>query len=169
MNNLRRFVVIVATIGLMPSFAIAQHAQFTAPAAIERAVERFTGRETGTVGGARRATDSRLKLAVCPETLAVEWYGRPGTTVSVSCPVASGWRIYVSLLAVPATEPAGDAVKRGEIITVIVEGRGFAIQRQGKAMESGPIGSWIAVQTSQKAAPIHAKIKRPGLAIIPFE
>jgi flagella basal body P-ring formation protein FlgA len=49
----------------------------------------------------------------------------------------------------------------------MVRGRGFSVQQQGEAMESGAVGEWIFVRTARKAEALRARIERPGLAVVP--
>lgn len=148
--------------------ASARSAGSTDPAEIDRLVAGFTGQPIGAVGGARAPVDRRLRLAACAGPLALDWYGTPGKTVAVSCPDPGGWQIYVNVLAsAPAAKTSAPIVARGETVTIAVRGRGFTVQRQGEAMEAGAEGDWIKVRTGPDAAPVRARIERPGLVVIP--
>lgn len=140
----------------------------TDPAAIDRAVAGFTGAGIGEPGGARRPADPRLQLAACDGPLAVSWHGVGRSAVRVECPGPEAWRIFVAVDGGAgggaATAPA---VKRGDALTIMVRGRGFSVQQQGEAMESGAVGDWIFVRTARKAESLRARIERPGLAVIP--
>ncbi len=146
-------------------------AGFTDPAEIDRVVAQFTGAGIGQVGGARGPTDRRLRLAYCTQPLLAAWHGRAGSTVRVECPAANGWRIFVATRPQPQDVQPQMVVKRGDPMTVIVRGHGFSVQQSGEAMEEGAIGDWIGIRvggrTARNADPIRARIKRPGLAIIP--
>ena len=138
------------------------------PAEIDRAVMEFTGAPIGQPGGARLAVDRRMRLNACGEPLQLEWYGRNRDSVQVRCPDA-GWRIYVAVAqsqTAQAGEPGGGeiVVRRGETVSIIVEGGGFSLSRQAVAMEEGAIGSWIQVRPAQdkKADPVRAQVVRPG-------
>jgi flagellar basal body P-ring formation protein FlgA len=142
----------------------------TDPAAIDRAVEAFTGAAIGAPGGARLATDARLQLAACAAPLGVSWHTPARAAVQVECVGPSGWRIFVAVNAAPGAANAAKvapAVKRGDAITVLVRGRGFSVQQPGEAMENGAVGDWIDVRTSRKGEALRARIERPGLAVIP--
>jgi flagella basal body P-ring formation protein FlgA len=163
---MRLHFVLIAAAFAAP--AVAQAPAITDPAQIDRLVEGFTGQKTGVVGGARAPVDRRLRLAACAEPLILDWYGTPGQTVSVSCAGAGGWRIYVNLLgAVSAAKSTTPMIAKGETVTVAVRGRGLTVQRQGEAMEAGAEGDWIKVRTSPDAAPLRARVERPGLVVIP--
>jgi flagella basal body P-ring formation protein FlgA len=135
---------------------------------IDRMVEAFTGQPIGTVGGARAPVDRRLRLAACAAPFALDWYGAPGKTVSVSCTGSGGWQIYVNILApTQSAKSAVPMIARGETVTIAVRGRGFTVQRQGEAMEAGAEGDWIKVRTGPDAAAVRARVERPGLVVIP--
>lgn len=148
----------------------AQTAAVTDPATIDRAVAEFTGAAIGAPGGARMASDLRLRLAPCGGPLAVSWHTPARTAVQVECPGPTSWRIFVAIAptqAQNAPRAAAPAVKRGDALTVVVRGRGFSVQQPGEAVEAGAIGDWIFVRTSRKGEALRARIERPGLAAIP--
>lgn len=151
--------------------AQAQAQGITDPAAIDAAVAQFTGAGIGAPGGARQATDRRLRLAACGMPLAVSWHTPARLAVAVECPGPAQWRIFVAVGAAtgPAAAPARQApvIRRGDALTVMVRGRGFSVQQAGEAMEAGAVGEWIFVRTSRKGEPLRARIERPGLAVIP--
>lgn len=139
----------------------------TDPAAIDRAVIDFAGAEIGQPGGARMAADQRLQLPACGAPLSVSWHSPARNAVRVECPGPNTWRIFVAVTAAAAVAPAAPSIKRGDALTIMVRGRGFSVQQQGEAMESGAVGEWIFVRTARKSEPLRARIERPGLAIIP--
>jgi len=138
----------------------------TPPATIDRAIEAFTGAAIGEIGGARTATDRRLRLAACDAPLDVSWHGTNRSMVKVECHGSQGWHIFVATTRAPATA-AAPVVSRGDPMTVVVRGRGFSVQQSGEAMASGGIGDWIGIRTARRADPVRARIERPGLAVIP--
>lgn len=149
---------------------VAQARNVADPAAIDRAVEAFTGAATGAPGGARMPADPRLQLAPCGGALAVGWHTPARTAVQVECPGPASWRIFVAInpaAGAPGAARAVPAIKRGDALTVMVRGRGFSVQQPAEAMESGAVGDWIFVRTSRKAEALRARIARPGLAVIP--
>jgi flagellar basal body P-ring formation protein FlgA len=141
--------------------------QFVNLSAIDNAVAAFTGQTIGVSGGAALPVDRRLRLAPCSSPFALAWHGSAQTSVSVSCPDAGSWRIFVPVSAAARQEHAAAAVERGESITVAVVGDGFTVSQPGEALESGPVGAWIRVRTNPKASPVRARIVRPGLAEMP--
>lgn len=144
---------------LIASPALAQ--SMTDPAAIEAAVATFTGAPTGAPGGAALPVDRRLRLAGCATPLATSWYGTRQDTVLVQCPSA-GWRLFVPLRVDQAAgEPP--AIARGDAVTVIVSGDGFAVSQSGEALDAGAVGAWIRVRTGgPRSQPLRARVLRPG-------
>lgn len=137
-------------------------------AAIDRAVESFTGAPIGAPGGAAQPVDRRLHLARCAAPAALSWYGSRRDTVMVRCPDPGSWRIFVPLSAGNAPEQAAPAVLRGESVTIAVSGEGFSVAQAGEALEPGAVGAWIRVRTAQagtqgNGGTIRARIVRPGL------
>jgi flagellar basal body P-ring formation protein FlgA len=120
---------------------------FMPPAEIDGAVAHFLGAAAGTAGGAARQVDPRLKLARCEQELTVAWHGSAGKTLQVSC-AGRGWRVFVpvntqSRLGGQARETI---VQRGETVSIVFEGMGFVLSRQGEALEAGAEGQWIKVR-----------------------
>ncbi|MFM2372287.1 MAG: hypothetical protein RIS85_2009 [Pseudomonadota bacterium] len=154
--------------------AMAQPAGFYDLVSIDAAVAAFTGAGIGLPGGATLPVDRRLRLAPCYAPLALSWYGTRQDNVLVQCPDPGGWRLFVAVSANVRQDVAGrtaepPAVARGEAVTIAVEGDGFSVSQAGEAMEPGALGQWIRVRTSVKAAPIRARIARPGLVVVPVE
>ena len=138
--------------------------EFQDLAAIDRAVEAFTGAATGAPGGARLPVDRRLRLHRCGAGLALERYGANRSTVLVRCPDAGGWRIFVPLDAAPAAAEQ-PLVQRGEMVAVTVRGTGFSLTRKGEALDSGGQGEWIRVRLSgagNRREPVRARVLQPG-------
>lgn len=140
-------------------------------AAIDRAVEGFTGAAIGQPGGAAQPVDRRMRLAACAAPFALTWYGSRRDTVLVQCPDPGSWRIFVPLAAspVPPAQAAPPAVLKGEAVTIAVEGDGFAVAQAGEALDAGPVGAWIRVRPANASAqPLRARIVRPGLVLVDF-
>ncbi|MFC3098938.1 flagella basal body P-ring formation protein FlgA [Alteraurantiacibacter palmitatis] len=168
----------------LPSALAAQAGGFADPGAIDAEIAAFTGAPAGSPGGARHPVDRRLRMAACPQPLALAWHGRRADMVRVECPAIAGWQIFVPVNSAPAAAAHAAArpapvVERGQILTVAVEGRGFSVSQQAEALEAGAIGDWIRVRPdAQRAAngsarpatnrePIRARITHPGRAVIP--
>lgn len=139
----------------------ASAAGFADPAEIDQAVARFTGADTGTEGGARLPVDRRLKLARCEAPLALEWYGRARDTVLVQCP--GGWRLFVPVAGAAVAARGEPVVARGESVSIVVQGKGFTLSRQGEAMEGGAVGDWIRVRPAgTRTDPVRVRVLEPG-------
>lgn len=138
------------------------------PVRIDEAVARFTGAQVGAIGGARHRADRRLRLSDCQSGLITDWHGIRQSTVKVSCPDPSGWHIYIAVKTAPKAAIAPDIIRRGDSVTIAVEGRGFSIRRPGEAQQSGAAGDWIKVKTNRKGDPISAQIVRQGLVSVPL-
>ena len=133
------------------------------PAAIDRAVEQFTGAAIGMDGGAAAPVDRRLRLQACPAALALRLYGTRQNTVEVACPAPGGWRIYVPLIGA-GTAVAAPVIQRGDAVTIRLGGDGFTLSQPGEALEAGAAGSWIRVRPlGPGAQPLRARVERPGL------
>lgn len=181
-----RFAVMsVLAFAVLPTALAAQTNGFADPAAIDAEIAAFTGAPLGSPGGARHPVDRRLRMAACPQPLALAWHGRRADMVRVECPAIAGWQLFVPVnaaaspaAAMAAARPA-PVVERGQVLTVAVEGRGFSVTQQAEALEAGAIGDWIRVRPdTQRAAnsaaratsnrePIRAQITHPGRAVIP--
>ncbi len=133
-------------------------------AALDAAVVRFTGKPLGEVGGAAHPVDRRLRLARCPVPVVTSWYGNRQATAQISCPADQGWKLFVAILKPVEQQEAAleTSVSRGDLVSVSVSGTGFMITRQGEALDSGSVGSWIRIKTDGKAQPMRAKIIAPG-------
>lgn len=158
----------------MPMTVQAQVGGFADPAAIDAEVAAFTGAPLGSPGGARHPVDRRLRMAPCPQALALAWHGRRADMVRIECPALAGWQLFVPVNAAAgaaATNAAAQrrtpSVTRGQVLTIAVEGRGFTVTQQGEAMEEGAIGDWIRVRPEGNREPVHARIDNPGRVVIP--
>ncbi len=163
MRMIRYAATALALTAGAPAAIAGAGAGFADLGAIDRAVERFTGASTGAQGGATLPVDRRLKLAPCPMQISLEWYGRARDTVLVRCPQAGGWRLFVPVMAMQAGQAAQTAVARGEVVSIIVQGAGFTLSRQGEAMDGGAVGDWIRVRpVGAKGDPLRLRIIEPG-------
>lgn len=141
---------------------------FTSPAAMDAAVADFLGAPVGAPGGAARQIDAKLKLAACGGGLDVAWYGNAGTTVLVSCQ-SRGWRVFVPVgghgtASVRGRMDGETIVKRNETVSLVYEGSGFTLTRQGEALEPGSRGQWIKIKpVGDNAKPVSGEVVGPGL------
>lgn len=152
--------------------AAAQDTRFADPGAIDAVLAAFTGAPPGTPGGAQHPVDRRLRLAACAQPLDLAWHGRRADMVRVECNGSASWRIFVPVNAgdgasgAAAAAPAA-AVERGQIISIVIAGRGFSVAQQGEALEEGAIGQWIRVRPEGQREALRARIDTPGRAVIP--
>lgn len=139
-------------------------------AELDHAVAGFLGQPAGSVGGAKSRLDPRLKLTHCTAPLEFGWHGTPGRTLALSCPDSGGWRIFVAVSGPSRSSlQAPQAVKRGEMISLLIRGRGFSLQGRALARDHGAVGDWIRVELPNSPAPLRARIERPGLASLPAQ
>jgi flagella basal body P-ring formation protein FlgA len=174
------FMLAACALALLPAAISAQSASFADPAAIDAEVAAFTGAPLGTPGGARHPVDRRLRMAACPEPLALGWHGRRADMVRVECPALAGWQLFVPVNAVSlavsagaSPRPSAPSVARGQVVTIAVEGRGFTVTQQGEAMEAGAVGDWIRVRPEgnrpgRNQEDVRARIDNPGRVVIPL-
>ncbi|RDC59160.1 hypothetical protein HME9302_00345 [Alteripontixanthobacter maritimus] len=187
----RIITVSLAALGLLSAplaAPLSAQSGFTDPAAIDAAVASFTGAPIGALGGAKDPVDRRLRLARCSSAPTLDWHTPRRDTVRVECPDPRGWRIFVAVTGGSngAAQRPGAArsiaardepvVKRGEVVTMTIKGRGFSISRQGEALEDGMAGNWIRVRPTAAAGrrttgnrdEMRGRIVRPGLLEIPL-
>lgn len=136
-------------------------------AELDSAIADYLGQSAGRTGGAESPLDPRLKLARCEAPLEFGWHGIQGRTLALSCPAQGGWRIFIAVNASNRSpQRAGQAVRRGEQITLLIRGRGFSLQSQGLARDTGAAGDWIRIELPHSSEPVRALIERPGLALL---
>ncbi len=151
---------------------LAAAAPFADLAALDLQLARFTGASVGTEGGAMLPLDRRLRLRPCQSPAALSWRGERRDTVTLECPDAGGWRLYVPLRRGTAGATAGaaapPAINRGDMVTIAVAGQGFAVSQPGEALEAGAAGDWVRVRPAGgKGQPMRAQVLRPGLVGVP--
>jgi len=142
---------------------------------LDSLVAMSLGANLGQPGGPAAQIDRRLRLAACPTTPVVA--GPAMGAATVSCP-AIGWRIRVPLLpgaqppagqmaAAPAANAPEIVVKRGDPVQLVAGAGGFRVSRQMIADEDGAVGALIRVRQDTRAAPVMARVERPGIVRIP--
>lgn len=102
--------------------------------------------QVAAVAEAAQPIDRRLKLARCPEKVAID----PPTLGAVALRCKSlGWRIRVPLVQPVKAETASEIIiRRGDAVEVISSGKGFEVSTSGTAMEDGSLGKGIRVKSS---------------------
>lgn len=146
---------------------------------LDKAVAGFTGKAIGEDGGARTPIDSRLKLAACP-MVTMNWRTPAHDSVVVACPDPE-WRIFVPIrIAAPPIVPASPlaptpppaakpviVIKRGDPVSVTAGSDGFAVTRDGIAVNDAAAGQRVLIKVAEGKAPIQAIAVEPGKAMIP--
>ncbi|MCZ8018073.1 flagella basal body P-ring formation protein FlgA [Novosphingobium sp.] len=133
-------------------------------AALDRAVATFTGLPIGQPGGAAAPLDRRLRLARCPAEPLLSWHGTRREAVQLRCPVAGGWTLYVPVMGNGAGLAQPPLVQRGDAVSIVVAGDGFALSQPGEALEGGAGGTWIKVRGLAPKAPVlRGRVLRPGV------
>lgn len=147
---------------------MATASDFTNLAAIDRHIADFTGAPIGAPGGAKQQVDRRLRLARCSQHLTLDWYGRRQDSVRVACPDSGSWQIFVPVQRASLAEPDAPLIKRGDMVSIVAQGRGFSVSRTGEAMDNGTVNDWIRVRPTGGGDPLRGRIVRPGLIVIPI-
>jgi flagellar basal body P-ring formation protein FlgA len=103
-----------------------------------------------TVAEAAQPIDRRLKLARCPESVAID---PPALgAVAVRCK-SLGWRIRVPIIQAANAEAASEIlIRRGDGVEMISSGDGFEVSTRGTAIEDGRLGKAIRVKSSTAAS-----------------
>ncbi|MCR2832759.1 flagella basal body P-ring formation protein FlgA [Parerythrobacter lacustris] len=170
----RPSVLVACTLIAAAAPALSQSTDFADPATLDAEVAAFTGAAVGTPGGAREPVDRRLRLARCTAPLQLAWLGRAADMVQVACPTGTGWRIFIPVnsgrgAAAPSSAGQGQiVVEKGQVLTIVVAGRGFSVSQQGEALEDGAIGAWIRIRPEGNREPVRARIETPQRAVIPL-
>lgn len=138
--------------------------------AIDRQVAEFTGVRIGAEGGATLPLDRRLRLRHCGSPIALAWRNERRDTITVECPDAGSWRLFVPVRAGAfGTTAATPLINRGDAVTIAVAGDGFSVSQPGEALEAGAAGAWIRVRAvNGKGSPMRAQVIRPGLVGLPI-
>ena len=152
---------------------------FQSTTLIDKAVAGFTGRAIGDDGGARTPVDTRLKLTTCG-MVTLNWRTPAHDSVVVACPDPE-WRIYVPVRiaapAIVAASPLASAppaaakpaivIKRGDPVSVAAGSDGFAVTRDGIAVNDAAAGQRLLIKVQDGKPPIQAVAVEPGKAVIP--
>lgn len=148
--------------------------------ALEQRLVNALGAGVGDPGGLAAPIDRRMKLATCPQPVAID---PPALgAVALRCP-AIGWRIRVPLqrlqgvavAAAPGTPQApvraAPVVRRGDPVDLIAETGGFSVSVTATAQEDGVPGARIRVKTQADGNPqgqiLFAEVIEPGRVKLP--
>jgi flagella basal body P-ring formation protein FlgA len=144
-------------------------------ALLDRAAEIFAGARLGEPGGPVAPIDRRLRLAGCGSSPEFTWRTDAHDAIVIRCPDPKGWRIFVSVRAVPAApaEVQQAAVKeepvirRGDPVAVEAGQSGFAVSTDGIAMNDAAPGARLQVKIEGAKAPVQAIAVEAGKATLP--
>lgn len=146
-------------------------------ALLDRAAEIFAGARLGEPGGPIAPIDRRLRLAGCSSSPEFTWRTDAHDAIVIRCPDPRGWRIFVSVRAVPA--PAAPAtvkqaavkeepvIRRGDPVTLEAGDKGFAVSADGVAMGDAAPGERLQVKIEGAKAPVQAIAVEAGKATLP--
>lgn len=112
-------------------------------------------------GGRAEPIDRRLKLQPCREMISIS---ADGPMPSVRCGM-TGWRIALRVNGFTANN-APIAIRRGDEVTVTIEGNGFELTGSGIAMDDGREGGTVRVKTSTTGTPVSVRVTGPGTATL---
>lgn len=160
-TKFRRLALIAAC---LPAPALAQAVQDIA--ALEHRLVVALDAGIGEPGGPLVPIDRRLKLAPCPNPVAID---PPALgAVALRCPQL-GWRIRVPLMraAAAVAVKAAPLVRRGDPVEIVAESTSFSVSAQAIAQEDGAAGDRIRVKTDPKAPVIFAEIVDMGVVRVP--
>jgi flagella basal body P-ring formation protein FlgA len=133
-----------------------------APAAAPQDLDALRDR-VAAFAAATPLVDPRLALPACP-ALALDWVEPARTAVRASCadPV---WRIYVPVQrdAAARAVPAALLVRRGDIVTVHVDGPGFTVALEGVAEADGAAGGQVRVRNRASGEHVLATVGADGV------
>jgi flagellar basal body P-ring formation protein FlgA len=109
--------------------------------------------------------DRRLKLARCPDPVVID---PPALgAIALRCP-ALGWRIRLNLAQASIAQLAQrqSAVRRNDVVDVVIRGSGFELSANGTALDDAAIGEPVRVKTPTSAAPLRGTVVGAGLVEI---
>ncbi|GAO39781.1 hypothetical protein SCH01S_39_00660 [Sphingomonas changbaiensis NBRC 104936] len=147
-------------------------------ALLDRAAEIFAGARLGEPGGPIAPIDRRLRLANCSSSPEFTWRTDAHDAIVIRCPDPRGWRIFVSVRAIPAAPVAPAAVqqaavkaepviRRGDPVTLEASQSGFAVSADGIAMGDAAPGERLQVKMEGAKAPVQAVAVEAGKATLP--
>jgi flagella basal body P-ring formation protein FlgA len=119
--------------------------------------------QVATFSGATPLVDPRLALPACPG-LVLDWVEPARTAVRASC-ADPAWRIYVPIerAATARAAPLPPLVRRGETVTVHVDGPGYAVTLEGIAESDGVAGGQVRVRNRGSGEHILATVGADGV------
>ena len=139
--------------------------------ALEMRLIGALGAGIGEPGGPMAPIDRRLKLAACPQNVAID----PPAMGAIALRCGTNWRIRVPLARLAAAYPQATAmsvrvepvVRRGDPVDLVADSQGFSVSVSAIAQEDGAPGSRIRVKTDGKSQPMFAEVVDAGLVKLP--
>jgi flagella basal body P-ring formation protein FlgA len=166
-----RHVLILSVFAAVPAWA----QSFENLDMLDSRVSAALGAGIGEPGGAANPLDRRLRLAACPQPVAI---AEPAMgAVTIRCQPL-GWRIRVPLVqtsqagaasAATASAPARAApvIRRGDQIQLVAISSGFTVSTLAVADQDGAPGDRIRVRTEHRSAPVIGVVLEDGRVALP--
>ena len=144
----------------------------TTLALLDRAAEIFAGARLGEPGGPTAPIDRRLRLASCGSSPEFTWRGEVHDAIVIRCPDFNGWRIFVSVRAIPAAVQqaavkAEPVIRRGDAVALEAGHDGFWVSSDGIALGDAAPGGRFQVKIEGAKAPVQAIAIEAGKATLP--
>jgi flagella basal body P-ring formation protein FlgA len=147
-------------------------------ALLDRAAEIFAGAPQGAPGGPIAPIDRRLRLSACGSSPEFTWRTDAHDAIVIRCPDPRGWRIFVSVRALPAAPAVQQAVaekpvkeepviRRGYFVPLEASDQGFAVSTDGVAMADAAPGERLQVRIDGAKRPVQAIAVDAGKATLP--
>lgn len=137
-------------------------------------VDKLTQAVAGAMGRTATPIDRRIKLARCPEQVAVT--ASDAQTLAVRC-ASLGWRLRVAMTGPAGAAPTSAAfarpaqsapvIRRGDNVRVTIDAANYSISYAAIATEDGRVGETIALRGSDAKSMLSAIVVGPGLARMP--
>lgn len=144
---------------------------------LDRAAEIFAGARLGEPGGPIAPIDRRLRLAGCGSSPEFTWRAESRDAIVIRCPDPNGWRIFVSVRAMPVAAQTGTlqavavkvepVIRRGDPVTLEAGQNGFAVATDGTAMGDAAPGARLQIRIEGARAPVQAIAVSAGKATLP--
>ncbi len=175
-------VAVMGLIAAAPSDAIAAAAS---PASQDwAAVDAQTQNIAGALGRTAAPIDRRIKLARCPEALAIT--AMDSNSLAVRC-ASLGWRLRVAMRsnaaqdsqdsaqsnffapnssAAKRTPAAPPMIRRGDVVRISIDTPNYSVSYPATATQEGRLGETITLRGADPKNPILAVVTGPGRAEI---
>lgn len=159
---------------MLSLFLLAAAPAATDLALLDRGAEIFAGARLGEAGGPVSPIDRRLRLAACASSPEFTWRSDVRDAIVIRCPQANGWRIFVSVKALPSAPAvqtvavkAEPVIRRGDPVTLEAAQGRFSVSADGIAMTDAAPGARLQVKVEGAKAPVQAIAVETGRATLP--